>query len=160
MVPANTFDNVQGEFPIGFFIWNTEAIEKFKQITADVYNFEGEFIGEKKLYGNLPESINKWIKIFDNKSVKGIGFMGNPSPDFQHNNQLYIYNLKGIEHFEKSIELNNSGTFSNLNLDANYFIGKAYLLIDEKAKAKDHLQDVVNSKGSYYKKAEELIEKL
>jgi tetratricopeptide (TPR) repeat protein len=68
--------------------------------------------------------------------------------------------LKGIEHFEKSIELNNSGTFSNLNLDANYFIGKAFLLIDEKAKAKDHLQNVVDSKGSYYKKAEELLEKL
>ncbi|HOT65083.1 MAG TPA: hypothetical protein PLV98_06620 [Dysgonamonadaceae bacterium] len=70
LVPANTFDNVQGEFPIGFFIWNTETIEKFEQITADVYNFEGEFIGEKKLYGNLPESINKWIKIFDNKKGK------------------------------------------------------------------------------------------
>ena len=99
VVPANTFDNVKGEFPIGFFIWNTETIEKLEQITADVYNFEGEFIGGKNFYGNLPESINRWIKLYDFKDIKGIGFMGNPSPDFQHNNQLYIYNLKGIEHF-------------------------------------------------------------
>ena len=42
LVPANTFDNVQGEFPIGFFIWNAEAIERFEQTTADVYNFKGE----------------------------------------------------------------------------------------------------------------------
>ncbi|MBO6037501.1 MAG: hypothetical protein J6P29_02950, partial [Acetobacter sp.] len=25
VVPANTFDNVKGQFPIGFFIWNTET---------------------------------------------------------------------------------------------------------------------------------------
>jgi len=98
LVPANTFDNVQGEFPIGFFIWNTETIEKFEQITADVYNFEGEFIGEKKLYGNLPESINKWIKIFDNKNIKGVGYMENPAPDFQNNKFLCITNYIGTRH--------------------------------------------------------------
>ena len=98
LVPANTFDNVQGEFPIGFFIWNTETIEKFEQITADVYNFEGKFVGGKNLYGNLPESINKWIKIFDYKNIKGIGYMENPAPDFQNNKFLCITNYIGTRH--------------------------------------------------------------
>jgi len=98
VVPANTFDNVKGEFPIGFFIWNTETIEKLEQITADVYNFEGEFIGGKNLYGNLPESINKWIKIFDNKNIKGVGYMENPAPDFQNNKFLCITNNIGTRH--------------------------------------------------------------
>jgi len=31
--------------------------------------------------------------------------MGNPSPDFQHNSQLYLSINKGIEHFNFSILL-------------------------------------------------------
>ena len=64
---------------------------------------------------------------------------------------------KGIENFERSIALNNSGKFDNLNLDAHYFIGKSYLMIDDKTAAKEHLQLVIEGKGSYYKKAEELL---
>lgn len=67
---------------------------------------------------------------------------------------------KGIENFEKSIALNNSGKFDNLKLDAHYFIGKSYLMIDEKTSARQHLQLVVDEKGSYYKKAEELLKEL
>lgn len=47
IVPANTFDNVKGSFPIGFFIWNTSLKERFKSITADVYNNEGNFVNLK-----------------------------------------------------------------------------------------------------------------
>lgn len=64
---------------------------------------------------------------------------------------------KGIANFEKSIEMNNTGKFDNLKLDAHYFIGKSYLLIDEKESAREHLQMVIDGKGSYYKKAEDLI---
>lgn len=67
---------------------------------------------------------------------------------------------KGISNFEKSIALNNSGKFDNLKLDAHYFIGKSYLMIDDIASASKHLQLVVDGKGSYYKKAEDLIKEL
>ena len=67
---------------------------------------------------------------------------------------------RGIANFEQSIKLNNSGKFDNLKLDAQYFIGKSYLMIDETESAKSHLQIVVDGKGSYYKKAEELIKEL
>lgn len=67
---------------------------------------------------------------------------------------------KGIMSFEKSIELNNSGKFDNLKLDAHYFIGKSYLMIDDRNSASEHLQLVVDGKGSYYKKAEELLKEL
>jgi len=99
VVPSYTFDNVKGSFPVGFTIWDFKIKEKIKQIECDVYNEDGIYKGKKVFYGDLPPSINNWIKLFDHKNVKGIGFMGNPSPDFQHNNQLYIYNSKGIEHF-------------------------------------------------------------
>ncbi len=100
MVPANTFDNVKGNFPIGFLIWDMSKKEEIKKIKLDTFNKNGSFLGIKTFYNDQKESINKWIKIFDDKkSQEKFGFMGNPSPDFQHNSQLYLSLNKGIEHF-------------------------------------------------------------
>jgi len=98
VVPANTFDNVKGSFPIGFTIWYTATKEKISHIQCDVYDANRNKLEAKTFYGNLPENINKWIKEFDDKQHKGIGFMSNPSPDFQQNNYLYIRIEKGVEH--------------------------------------------------------------
>jgi hypothetical protein len=38
IIPADTFDNVKGKFPIGFMVWNTAKKEKFEFCTTDVYN--------------------------------------------------------------------------------------------------------------------------
>jgi tetratricopeptide (TPR) repeat protein len=67
---------------------------------------------------------------------------------------------KGIANFEQSIELNTSGKFDNLKLDAHYFIGKSYLMINETESAKRHLQIVIDGKGSFYKNAEDIIKVL
>ncbi len=99
IIPANTFDNVNGQFPIGFTIWNSANKNNIKKIKCDIYINNNKISGEKIFNGNLPQSINKWIKQFDIKDITGIGFMGTPSPDFQHNSQLYISIKKGIEHF-------------------------------------------------------------
>jgi hypothetical protein len=99
VVPSITFDNVKGNYPIGFTIWNLNKIEKINEIETNVYNSDGEFLGLKTFYGNITSNINRWIKIFDDKNQNGIGFIGNPAPDFQHNNQLYFSINKGIEHF-------------------------------------------------------------
>lgn len=42
LIPGNTFDNVNGKFPIGFFVWNTAIKEVFSSIGADIYNAKGE----------------------------------------------------------------------------------------------------------------------
>ena len=44
LVPADTFDNVKGQFPIGFKIWHTAEKEIFKHIDADIYNSNGETV--------------------------------------------------------------------------------------------------------------------
>ncbi|MDR1912077.1 MAG: hypothetical protein LBQ52_07030 [Helicobacteraceae bacterium] len=98
LVPANTFDNVKGQFPIGFFIWNTRKEETFEQITADVYAGNGNFVKTKKIFGNLPQSINRWIKLFDNQKENIIGHMENPTPDFQNNKFLCVINNEGTRH--------------------------------------------------------------
>jgi hypothetical protein len=103
VMPANTFDNVKGSFPIGFTVWNTSQKEAITEVKCDVYERNGSKLEPKTFYGNLPESINRWILQYDvkkkNGNGNGFGYMGNPAPDFQHNSQLYIACIKGIEHF-------------------------------------------------------------
>ena len=103
LMPAKTFDNVKGSFPIGFHIWNTNIKETFTSIEADVYDQNGEFL-QKKIVSNSylnqdVKSLNQWIKLHDDKKNDGIGFLGNPSPDFQHSSQMYLSYKIGIEHF-------------------------------------------------------------
>ena len=102
--PAYSFDNVNGQFPIGFLVWNLGDKKEIKKIKVDIFNESNKRNGKKKLQANPKASINKWIKQFDNKSAesnkdKFLGYLCNPSPDFQHNNQMYISQKKGIEHF-------------------------------------------------------------
>jgi len=98
VVPAETFDNVKGKFPIGFTIWNTSVKSKIDTISTEIYDKNGNYSGIKKFYGNLPKSINKWIKIFDDGTKSGIGFMENPAPDFQNNKFLSFTNNIGTRH--------------------------------------------------------------
>lgn len=62
IVPADTFDNVKGQFPISFQIWDGAKQEDFKQINADIYNEEGSFLNVKNIssYDNR-NFINEWI---------------------------------------------------------------------------------------------------
>ena len=89
VVPAATFDNVKGQFPIGFMIWNTGKHVPFTQINADIYDEDAELIGHKNFYGNLPLSINKWITQF-NTTSDVIGQMSFYPPDFQNNGKFSI----------------------------------------------------------------------
>jgi hypothetical protein len=98
VVPAETFDNVKGKFPIGFTIWDTSNKIKINTISTDTYDKNGNYSGIKNFYGNLPKSINKWIKSFDDKTKSGIGFMENPAPDFQNNKFLSFTNHIGTRH--------------------------------------------------------------
>lgn len=97
IVPANTFDNVKGNFPIGFKIWNTSVENRFITTISDMYNEEGDFVGLKTFnVTDKSEFINKWISKFKTKSEKDfIGFLaGTNGNDFQQNGIVYILNKK------------------------------------------------------------------
>ncbi len=99
LVPANTFDNVKGDFPIGFFVVQTASPEPKLDIQAEVFDAKGDLIGDKTIAPPTDKSINRWLKIFDSSTPNPIGYMGNPAPDFQHDSQLYIASKPGVEHF-------------------------------------------------------------
>lgn len=93
VVPADTFDNVRGQFPIGFFVWDTERVETFTFVDADVYDATGAQLENKRFFAPAPEHyINKWISSFKvDEGPRTIGFLdGTNGNDFQHNNIVYI----------------------------------------------------------------------
>ncbi len=49
VVPADTFDNVKGKFPIGFFIWDTSIKQVFTEFESDIYDTKATFVGKKHL---------------------------------------------------------------------------------------------------------------
>ncbi len=95
LAPADTFDNVKGQFPIGFKIWNTNKKEEFKSVIADIYDNNANFIGLKGIYSlDKNQYINKWISSFKVNN-DFIGFLaGTNGNDFQQNNIVYILNRK------------------------------------------------------------------
>ncbi|GDX64792.1 hypothetical protein LBMAG35_16310 [Chlorobiota bacterium] len=98
VVPANSFDNVKGNFPIGFTIFDTSYNNSVSEIKSDVYDQDSYLIGIKVFYGNLSPSINRWIKSVEYKSLNVVGYIENPSPDFQNNKYLCLINLQGTRH--------------------------------------------------------------
>ena len=115
-----------------------EAVKYLKEDVAENHNDETLFYSYYVLgitYVNMGE--NDFLGLFKSYNTEDV--------------------MKGIESFNKSIQLNTSGNFDNLKLDANYYLAKAFLLIDDIPSAKKHLKIVIDGKGSYYKKAEELL---
>ena len=118
-MPSKTFDNVKGEFPIGFKVWHLTANAfPFTSIAATVYDEKGNCTGTKTL---RPEDdaprISSWIRRFLAPSpTQPIGYTGNYGPDFQHNHYLRLHSTK---------RLNRNGTLDN---STKYPIGTPQLL--------------------------------
>ena len=87
---ANTFDNVKGNFPIGFLIWNLESKKQITEVTCDIFDNNGNVEGKKKFYSvNKGQVINDWLRKYYNKS-NVIGYLRFVGPDFQANSSVYI----------------------------------------------------------------------
>jgi hypothetical protein len=90
VVPANTFDNVKGKFPIGFQIYDTSKHETFQSIDADVFGADQTFLGTK-IFSTYDNSVflNKWLGTFKDKEMSISKLIYN-SNDFQHQNRIRI----------------------------------------------------------------------
>jgi hypothetical protein len=91
IVPADTFDNVNGQFPIGFKIWDTEREKHFNSIIVDVYDAKGVYCNKKNYRDGIDcKYINDWIKQYRNKSDFFIAKLCYVSNDFQNNIKVQI----------------------------------------------------------------------
>ena len=86
IVLASTFDNVSGNFPIGFKIWDTHKKEIFKEADLDILDVLGNFSGHKKIYSyDGCKFINDWLIAKRKKEIKEeniMGFLGCYGNDF------------------------------------------------------------------------------
>jgi hypothetical protein len=91
IVPAYTFDNVTGKFPIGFKVWDTDNKTMFHKIIADIYNGEGVNIGKKTIFAYTNEKvINDWTTTFIDDTKESMGNIIGVANDFQHQNTVCI----------------------------------------------------------------------
>ena len=99
LIPANTFDNVKGQFPIGFFVWNTGANDTFKQITANVYYNTKECIAVKEIIAPTERTqyITSWLTGMKG-SKSTIGVLAYTSNDFQNKARMRIIDKVGQSH--------------------------------------------------------------
>ena len=106
VVRANTFDNVDGQFPIGFMIWDLSNHQIIDKATLDILE-KDNYCGSKDFiaYDNHYKWLNDWQKTFrDNSDTIGkLGYVGN---DFQNQGYIFI-SSEGRGHHEINISKKN-----------------------------------------------------
>jgi len=65
-----------------------------------------------------------------------------------------------ISNLRESIDKNDSGDYDNLKLNSYYYIGRAYLLIDDNDSARSSFQKVIDGKGKFAIDSKNLIEQM
>ncbi|MFP6170077.1 hypothetical protein ACLGB0_07225 [Helicobacter pylori] len=93
MVPADSFDNVKGQFPIGFLVWDTATpLKTNNALNLEVFDSLGEFLGYKNIH-----SCNKVLFLADylqkfqpTKRDTIFGYLDPGRNSFQHQNLIHI----------------------------------------------------------------------
>lgn len=96
IVPGNTFDNVKGDFPIGFFIWNCESKEKRDYFYGDIYDQAGTYLWQKTIFIPLKNRfLTDWYKTYHTRTLWPdlLWAIWLYWSDFQHSNFIRITNV-------------------------------------------------------------------
>ncbi|TPH58231.1 hypothetical protein FIM64_07470 [Helicobacter pylori] len=131
MVPADSFDNVKGQFPIGFLVWDTATppppLKPANALNLEVFDSSGGFLGYKtfKPIVDKVKNINQYLKQYNINNSNVLGFIDCAGVDFQNNN---FVNLANNKNFKRNI------TFFGLTL-TNLLIGAIYFSIRHCIKA-------------------------
>ncbi|WP_120992834.1 hypothetical protein [Helicobacter pylori] len=99
MVPADSFDNVKGQFPIGFLVWDTATppppLKPTNAINLEVFDSLGEFLGYKNIVNENVKNIHIWLKQKEKiENMEILGYIDTPTPDFQGSPSVAIINNK------------------------------------------------------------------
>jgi hypothetical protein len=102
--PAKSFDNVKGNFPIGFQIWNADKTESFDNTIADVYDDKKNLIGFKNIYSfDTDKSIIQWLRNYYDKNSERISFLRMIGTDFQNSQGVFLTNNPSLNDIKKSL---------------------------------------------------------
>ncbi|MFT2774405.1 hypothetical protein ACMWP0_07485 [Helicobacter pylori] len=94
MVPADSFDNVKGQFPIGFLVWDTATppLKPTNAINLEVFDSLGEFLGYKNIHlCNKVLFLADYLQKFQPTKRDAIfGYLDPGRNSFQHQNLVHI----------------------------------------------------------------------
>ena len=91
LVPASSFDNVNGTFPIGFFVWNTSISSTFSGIDAETYDSKGNFLGIRQVHSyDDCKLVIEWLRPYFDKTNECIGYLRMKNTDIQNKSQIFI----------------------------------------------------------------------
>ncbi|WQZ64529.1 hypothetical protein KVL79_07390 [Helicobacter pylori] len=93
MVPADSFDNVKGQFPIGFLVWDTATppLKPTNVLNLEVFDSSGEFLGYKKHSCNKVLFLADYLQKFQpTKRDTIFGYLDPGRNSFQHQNLVHI----------------------------------------------------------------------
>jgi len=121
---SDTFDNVKGKFPIGFFIWNLSIHEDIIQIKTSIYEADKNLknpikIGIKKFDTSKYKSIKNWRSSFYLFGKNPIGHMIIVGPSMQSNNNTFYTNHPTKSYIKKGMVANIE--FGNIKEMSIYF---------------------------------------
>ncbi|GAA8454167.1 hypothetical protein HpDR51_14280 [Helicobacter pylori] len=123
MVPADSFDNVTGQFPIGFLVWNTATppppLKPTNALNLEVFDSSGGFLGYKtfKPIVDKVKNINQYLKQYNINNSNILGFIDCAGVDFQNNKFVNLANNKNLKRNITFFGL----TLTNLLIGAIYF---------------------------------------
>ena len=104
VVPSYTFDNVDGKFPIGFFVWKLTDAQLATTTVADVYDETGHYLGEKIIHSYSDDRfVIDWLRQFYDKQNERVGFLRMVGTDFQNSNGVFIANKLSANDIKKHI---------------------------------------------------------
>ena len=113
VVPADTFDNVKGDFPIGFFVWRlfpgTENVVReetrlptFISAAADIYDRDGVFAGRKNISSyDGDRFVIEWLRQFYDRRGDRVGYLRMVGTDVQNSNGVFLANDLSPNDFKK-----------------------------------------------------------
>ncbi len=102
IVPANTFDNVQGHFPICFYIWETKQKEYFRSINGEVFDSNGEYLCNKTIMAPPAKGLlMDWLKSVHDYQGDRIAFLRTTCSDFQTQNATFITTVPSPNDFKQ-----------------------------------------------------------
>lgn len=103
--PAYTFDNVNGNFPIGFLMWNLSKDKTIqKTISLDVYNDSGEYAVKKNFYTYEDKLyIIEWLRKYYDKNTQQLAYLRMQGTDFSNSRGCFVATKLSDNDFKKHL---------------------------------------------------------
>ena len=104
VVPANTFDNVGGKFPIGFLIWDLSIKKDICGAEVNAFDKHGSYVSTKNFYTYRKNGfVIDWLRQFYDKKEEKIAFLRMLGTDMQHNPDIFITNKLSDNDLKKTL---------------------------------------------------------